>query len=87
MTDDELRDLIAECDGQEHSYLHMPKLVDIARDALRFRHIIKGADHLPDPQPAPGNPPVYGWSVQWGVWCDQGTDLRSAIDADMEASR
>lgn len=89
MTDDELRRLIAECEDTDHgfSYQHMPNLAPVLRDALRFRHITRNADHMPDPEPAQGKPPVYGWSVQWGMWCDQGASLRAAIDADMEASR
>ena len=80
----DLRALIAECDasppdtdGSDTRMLIDPRvLAEIARDARRFRHVIKGADHLRDT-------PRWGWSVEWGMWCDKNMDLRAAIDADM----
>lgn len=86
MTDDELRALIAECEDPDHgqSYICMPDLAPLLRDALRFRHITRNADHMRDPEPLPGQPARAGWSVQWGMWCADGMTLREAIDADME---
>lgn len=93
MTDDELRRLIAECDaaisddGVNAKWaIQCIHLAPVVRDALRFRHITRNAEHLPDSEPGT-RVQHWFWSVQWGTWCDRGTDLRAAIDADMEASR
>lgn len=59
------------------------QMAEIARDAARFRHIIAGAELFPDPEPSPDPSETRGWSIQWGAWCKQGTDLRAAIDAAM----
>lgn len=85
MTDDEIKALIVECSapGAENSYLGFDAVKALAEDALRFRHITRNAEHMPDPEPYPGQPTRYGWSVQWGAWGDQHTTLREAIDQDM----
>lgn len=81
MTDEELGNLIyGTADWLD---LTRGQAIEIARDALRFRHITRNAEHAPDPEPYPGQPTRYGWSVQWGVWGDQHTTLREAIDQDM----
>jgi len=56
---------------------------ELEGDAARFRHIIAGAEHFPDPEPRPGSPISWGWSIQWGCWTHQGADIREAIDAAM----
>jgi len=56
---------------------------ELEADAARFRHIIAGAEHFPDPEPRPGSPISWGWSIQWGCWTHQGADIRDAIDATM----
>lgn len=84
MSDDEIRALIALCedaiatDNWARLWLTSTpsQVMGLDQDALRFRHITKGADHLRDT-------PRWGWSVQWGMWCDENMDLRAAIDADM----
>ncbi len=91
MTDDELRALIAECDASKNGPNHETQmlmvpgaLAEIARDALRFRHITRDAERFPDPEPLTGQPARMGWSVQWGMWTAGTMTLREAIDADME---
>ena len=87
MTPDNLTALIAECDasppdteGSDTRMLIDPRvLAEIARDARRFRWLAKSAECYPDPD----RPARYARSVQWGMWCDKGTTLRAAIDADM----
>lgn len=60
------------------------RLRDAEADAARFRHIIAGAEHFPDPEPRPEKPAAWGWSIQWGCWTAEGTDIRAAIDAAMK---
>lgn len=78
MTTDQLRALINQCATLPDGRIEIDRsdMAEIARDAMRFRHISKGADHLRDT-------PRWGWSVEWGMWCDENMDLRAAIDADM----
>jgi hypothetical protein len=89
MTDDEIKALIQDCSAaiaREWSSLELAPtpedLLKLAEEALRFRHITRNAEHLPDPEPYPGQPTRWGWSVQWGAWGDQNTSLREAIDQD-----
>jgi hypothetical protein len=79
MTDDEIKRLIEKADAA-----HWATYAELARDALRFRHLAKHAELILDPVPEPGKVPLYGWSLQWGRWNGpRGEDVREAIDHDM----
>lgn len=71
MTTEELRALIAECEDPDkaNSYLRMPDLADLARDALRFRWLMESGDY-------------YGTRLTIH-WTGEGRSVRDAIDADM----
>lgn len=85
MTSEELRALIAKTERGLDQVLTAEGMAEIARDALRFRHIIKGARKMGEPNPHPGRFRL-GWTQQWGTWCDGALDIRAAIDADMGAT-
>lgn len=92
MTDDEIKALIVKYrdmpdDGVDTIAVSRMAAKELAEEALRFRHITRSAEHMPDPEPYPGQPTRYGWSVQWGAWGDQHTTLREAIDQDMRDVR
>lgn len=85
MTDDELRALIAECEDPDHeqSYICMPDLAPLLRDALRFRHMIATAYSNYGTTDFLGN---GDWRLSWNSK-KQPTEpvhIRAAIDADME---
>lgn len=80
MTNDELRRLIAECDGK--GWINYAA---IARDALRFRWLASKATHKTATFQAMGfETPMR--VIHWQAFASLTQDLRAAIDADMEAN-
>ena len=71
MTDDELRALIAACEDPDsaHTFLRMPSIAEIARDALRFRHVVAQSKSYFD-----------GFQLHMD---NENLGIREAIDADM----
>lgn len=81
MTTEELRALIAECEDPDmaNSYLLMPDLAELARDALRFQWLLA---RYAETEAAPDTPDVWLHFIGWAREL-RTADIRAAIDDGM----